>query len=119
MIDQIIATVRKLAADSPNNVYSRPGGIDSVCKYFSGKCSNGSTGCIFGQAFLELELDIDEDIDEDFGMGIVALLDIELNIEEEYHKKNWCDKVQRVQDSELSWSEAIKRADEMYPLEKV
>lgn len=116
LIESLIAKVRELAEESPDFVYEalRP----NLCFYATGQ---NCDGCIFGQALLALG--VEKDVLEGFDQrnlsgqssGIEPILDL-LDIGASERQKEWCTAVQRAQDRGASWSEAVKDADETYPL---
>ena len=48
IIDSLYDAVNKLIEENPDNLYN--GTIEDSCSYVAGKCSNGSIGCLIGQA---------------------------------------------------------------------
>lgn len=117
-IDKLIETVRRLADEHPENVY-RPASV-AHCSYVKGKCTpSRKHGCLFGQA-LRLCGVTKEELDSfevNGGGGIEMLLD-KFGIAYESNRVKWCSTVQGAQDSGRSWRDAVRRADERYPLER-
>lgn len=103
-IEDLIQTVRDLASESPDNIYNRPEGM-SVCLYNKGICTNGSVGCIFGQAFRKLGIEVDED-------GWIVIVLITVFGYQSSSQNKWCSFVQCNQDRQKTWGECIKIADE-------
>ncbi len=119
LVSNIIADVRKTAAERPSVVY-----LDKDCRYAAGNCSDGSIGCIFGQVLSNLGVDVKEYDATDNGYGENIVPDINHILNEDSFVGNerdihWCDLVQEYQDSGLSWEEAVKTADDeivnLYP----
>lgn len=103
-IDELIKEVRRLASESPDNIY-----LDRVCRYNSGENSNGSRGCIFGQAFRNLGfMQIQEE------KTVRYVLSEAQGIEGDTQLLFWCDCVQAYQDSCKAWSECVAMADNEY-----
>ncbi len=101
IIELLIAEVRKLATESPDNVYHGNG----ICSYESGHCDNGSVGCVFGQAAHNIGWNLrgEKTIDD-------RLLSCNIVMSEQQLK--WCYLVQSAQDKGRTWAEAIRYADE-------
>jgi hypothetical protein len=124
-LKQLVHKVRELATASPDNKYVTTDGKN--CFYNSGQCSNGSVGCIFGQALRALG--VTEDIDiwsvnagtaeysirslipklvaEGYMVGVTL---------EHTNILSWCAFVQSAQDEQQTWGEAIQRADGQYSI---
>lgn len=111
-LSDVIVEVRRLAANSPDNIYTAP--EKRACSNISGTCSDGSVGCIIGQAMKNCGLD--EDIlNEDSEAGIESFVD--RNILSGFRiEAIWCAKVQNRQDFQSTWGDAVKVADERCPL---
>lgn len=117
-VEKIIAKVRELAAASPENKYI--GFPDyCVCYYTAGKCSDGTEGCIIGQALVELGLLNKCDLlvyylhkgeFHNDTMFVTKLFE-KLNIKLSLVQKEWLWKVQSFQDRKHSWSSAVNSAD--------
>lgn len=98
---QLIKTVLKLGEDRPDNVYSKPEDSD-FCHYDRGKCTDGSTGCIMGQALRQLgvEATLNGAIDT-----LLTMLDVQMT---EAERTALVD-VQQRQDLEIPWGTAITK----------
>lgn len=109
---QIEKKVRELAKRSPNNVYDKDEEYGS-CFYSTGKCSDGSMGCIFGQALTVLGVNAAffDNLDKGASPYIDTVLDT-LKIKTTPKQENWALLVQDSQDGQLSWKEAVECADE-------
>ncbi len=103
-VKDIIQEVRRLAKESPDNKYEN---IDG-CFYSQGMCTNGSIGCMFGQAFKNLGIKIPDNLDRS---GIVGVLS-ELKLSEFNDHSMWCLDVQKLQDTRTTWGEAVSTADQ-------
>lgn len=101
-VEELIARVRQLAEDEFTNRYHRVGG--GSCLYDEGTCTNGSVGCIFGQAWPSLT-----------GFRPIAVFLEKLNATEE--QIEWCRSVQEDQDNAQTWGASVENADRLYPLE--
>jgi hypothetical protein len=112
-IDNLLAEVRSLAMESPDNIYHRPPQdkeFIAVCEYNRGICDNGSIGCIFGQAFRRLGVEVNK----------ICTISALMHTHFGYHPitiRNWCWTLQRHQDQGKTWGEALALADETYPLQ--
>ena len=113
MIEKIISKVRELAFHSPDNVYSV--NDEGHCLYNAGTCSDGSIGCIFGQAFKELGLDWGEWGDSNPVNCCSASQVVEhFDGETSDTMLKWCDCIQKEQDVGKSWRASISLADSEY-----
>ena len=125
---QVIAKVRELGANAPENKYVSNNGF-TICYYHIGKCTNGSTGCIVGQALMELgwvsqydllfyaheyRLYTDEHLIFNDTTNITSLFK-KLLIDCQGNELQWLARVQDKQDRGSTWGEAIKNADYSYP----
>lgn len=117
LVSDIIAEVRKIVKERPD-VYYNP---DGMCKYSEGVCSDGSIGCIFGQAFTNLGINAKKfdqypvpegmlNYGKNYIPGIDHILRHEFNCED-ILELEWCGTVQNGQDGNLSWKEAVLEAD--------
>lgn len=104
--DDVIAEVRRLAAESPDCVYESP---DGDCHYQRGECSNGSVGCIWGQALRRWGI-----IDESRERAAVLVSRYGAGLSDQQHE--WVHAVQEFQDRGESWGDAVKAADHDWPL---
>lgn len=114
-VEDLIATVRKLITETPDNVY-KPDNTVGRCFYNSGECKNGSHGCVFGQAFRLLGEEV-EDVSggDPRDTGIVSIF-WRMRIYFTPQQADWCHTVQSCQDNRQSWSKALEIADKTYPL---
>ena len=110
-IDKLIAAIRELAAESPDNIYDR--GQSHACSYVVGECSNGTQGCIVGQALRRLGL---ETPDLPTHVDIYLSLIFDCGVAGGDTRLLWVSVVQSEQDSGNTWAYAVKSADESYPL---
>lgn len=108
VIEQLVKEVRRLAAESPDNVYQ-----DFIGRYEIGKCSNGTIGCIFGQAGRNLNIDWIKDNLND-SMRIGGLIEKQ-NLGVDRKIIDWCNEVQCSQDEYSAWGICIERGDDRYP----
>lgn len=88
---------RRLAEQSPSNEYSYPVPETLKCSYRAGECSDGSIGCIIGQAILAAGLDLP-----------VGSLEIG-----RYLNSAWLRQVQLRHDMCMSWGKAVEGADKV------
>lgn len=117
----LVAKVKELAQASPDNRYSKPMEILSrvectACSNIRGLCTNGSEGCIIGQALLALG--VDRAILADHEHDSVRNL---LRATSDLYDKNtvemeWLVHVQLNQDGGLAWSYAVQEASRIYGL---
>ena len=99
--------VRLLAKESPNNVYESVSG--NGCLYTRGRCSNGSQGCIVGQALCRLGFETHCAEQDTFDVADVSTLLECLGISGD---PTWLQSVQEWQDAGFPWHRAIARADD-------
>ena len=118
--EQIEKAIRDRVAEAPDNKYKELEGSDS-CAYTVGNCSDGSTGCIFGQILpdgicnrFETVKKIEDDHGEIFyGVTTECISDVlstGLGIDDEEFL-TWCSDMQGCQDSGNHWQEALDNAD--------
>ncbi len=109
-VEELVAKVREIAKSRPDTIYY---GTEQGCEYNAGLCSDGSIGCLFGQAMKELGETYLE-----YGGFIDSVLCRRDNLNIAKHgdvKVSWCLKVQNNQDSGTDWGTCIKSADALYP----
>jgi hypothetical protein len=109
-IEQLVAEVTRLAQENPENSYEQTA---IACYYNKGTCTNGTVGCIFGQAFRNLEQPLEDIFDSHCGntgirIGIV-LKELKLNNIPEL--VNWCSEFQYWQDRHCSWNQCLVNAN--------
>lgn len=114
-IDKLISAVRGLALKSPNNVYVRPAGA-LCCSNVKGTCTDGSVGCIIGQAIriVDPTFEFINDLEEcsiRSNNKPDSLLSNKLGFDHGSDKLMWLKCVQRRQDKGDTWCEAVKYAD--------
>lgn len=116
-IDDVIAKVRELAAADPEFVYSGDAEGYPVCKYIH---KDDQPGCIFGQALLALGVSPDRlrEYDDTEDSTITSILCQLAGADRiaDAQKLAWCGQCQRAQDSNEQWAEAIREADQKYPI---
>lgn len=118
-LDQIIAEIRTIAAESPYFIYTPPEG-EAACLYVhtdpvTDEVIEGE-GCIVGQALVRLGVDADQ-----LGGTLTAdsvLRDLEKEgllttapTGADESKLSWIRNVQCHQDSGVAWREAVEQAD--------
>lgn len=109
-LENLIGEVRKLAQENPDNAYKCKDGRYVMCYYSKKTCTNGSIGCIFGQAMKRLGLDD----------NILATMENNtiMEIIPKYYPEHnrrlaiWCREVQSAQDFGWIWSKCIEAADD-------
>lgn len=118
-LDALISTVRQLAKQFPDAIYS-----EGKCLYTSGRAGNGQ-GCVLGQAAkicnpsLYKSMAISDKSCGQYGTAIYEIPSVKnakIDAERQYHphilnKINWLVEVQSLQDDETPWGECIKLAD--------
>jgi hypothetical protein len=107
-IDDVIAGVRALAAEFPECVYTSPD--DLGCYFTLGRCSNGSVGCLIGQA-VALQGGKLPDDEKVGSIEILALLHNNGIAGVPIRTLSWLVTVQGGQDSGKPWREAVAIAD--------
>ncbi len=100
--DQIIAEVRRLAAESPDFVYQKPE-FSPVCLYKHGD----GPGCLFGQALSNLGIEVDENT-----RGTINNVLDRFDVDRTDRQRCWMSTAQRRQDHGSSWAEAVRQADD-------
>lgn len=117
----LIEAVRNLAAESPDNRYMGK----SKCEYSRGRCTNGSCGCIIGQAIRKIDTEVFGVIElreaqDRFVGGILGLTEYlkerEIVFDCTDQERRWLIHVQSEQDCGKTWAVAVELADEMYHL---
>ena len=115
----LIQTVRQLANDNPTNCYE--GNKDGQgCCYARGKCSNGTIGCILGQAMIACDHEVTEYISDkerqtkQFELLYESMINEGL-IEMSRQDMIWCSEVQKYQDDGETWADAVAYADGVRP----
>ncbi len=98
-LDELVAKVREISAKRPEVSYG------GACSYDTGECSDGTVGCLIGQALDAIDWGL---YPEDSGDTISDLLE-----EEGYEdfRVAWCGMVQGHQDMSFSWGECVEYAD--------
>lgn len=118
---QLVAKVREIVSLRPGVKYKpdevrdpdNPGHVS--CLYGKGTCSDGSEGCIFGQALVALGVDRGS-LDDGEILGEISEVLDSLDIADNNGMDEWCMVVQKRQDEGKSWGEAVAIADEKFPL---
>jgi hypothetical protein len=101
-VTQVIAKVRELAKDRPNNKY-----LNKPCFYQKGECSDKTIGCIFGQVLKALGYEFVEDEPKNIS-NLMFTLGMDLGMKE----YEWVSMVQQNQDFDKTWEESVRLADE-------
>lgn len=107
--------VRKLAADSPDTLYCKPD--DSIfCSYSKGACTNGSVGCIMGQALVRCGLGTTLALAQKWGsinnfVLFITNTDLEKLPTPVVLTIRWLQEVQTQQDQGRTWRDAVALAD--------
>lgn len=121
IVDNLARKVRELAIARPETVYRpSPTGQASPatrCSYLGGTCTDGTVGCLVGQAFFAIGFTADQLRPVDH-LGIEEALENLLPSEfsaEEYRQVRWLESVQNAQDNGHPWHEAIDIADQEEP----
>lgn len=141
IVEKIVAKVREIAAARPDTVYGTyPDGTG--CLYTLGICSDGSCGCLFGQAIKEVDpkayaMIADLEIVDLGGTGTIRDIIVgnkfDMFFDEDVDPDsddsnlvamlNWCERVQMLQDGNLMqnrprkpWGEAIAEADKEFEI---
>jgi len=119
-ISEVVAQVRRLAAENPDFVYEK---VKSKSSEDSPKClytHNGKGSCIIGQAILAVDDSLYSklaDYDEGLIFGYSATIVVHDLYPEEFKKAQgemyakWLHLVQRKQDDGWTWEEAVGYAD--------
>jgi hypothetical protein len=126
VIENLVAKVRELARKRPNNIYqpvqTEPKGyIPSFrCTYLGGTCTDGTVGCLVGQALAAIGFTISrlESVDKlpiEEALEKLIARDRELT-SKEYDQINWLNAVQTAQDTGKPWCNAVAIADQEEPL---
>lgn len=107
------AEILKLVKRSPDNVYDSGEG-HGACYYHKGKCTDGSRGCIMGQALKACGV-------SDYalkGLGVETINVVCTTEEVGYSERevDWLSCLQGAQDTYKTWGSALAQANEYYPL---
>lgn len=104
-----------LCISRSDNVYTRPDAAETKCYYTKGTCSDGSTGCVFGQ-LLRDEFDLIA-VDTWSGDNSISAV-IRDNIPNApFAVRQWCSHIQIVQDEGRPWGNALGDAEDYYGLQ--
>lgn len=106
-VSDLIAKVREIAAERGDVTYC----YEEACCYASGECSDGSIGCVFGQAFAALGIDPASFDDS----PIPTIGHIIRRSRHAGEQLAWCERVQERQDAGYTWGEAVSIANAEYP----
>jgi len=105
----LIPVVRLIAAMHPDHTYRRPS--SNTCHNLADSTGHGlGHGCLIGLSLQALGVPLTV---LDNGRSIAAFLHID-GMHTKEHK--WLGCVQSCQDTELSWGQAVSRADKTFPL---
>jgi hypothetical protein len=110
----ICVNVRELSSESPDAIYGLRG---SGCRYASGSVSNGSCGCIVGQAVRRSGHD-PEPLDNARSFPVSATIALQRLLEPgswEWEELQWLRCVQLAQDDGVAWGLAVVYADTNCP----
>jgi len=119
-ISEVVAQVRRLAAENPDFVYEK---VKSKSSEDSPRClytHNGKGSCIVGQAILAVDDSLYSklsDYDEGLIFGYSATLVVHDLYPEEFEQDqgemyaSWLNWVQRKQDDGWTWAQAVRYAD--------
>jgi len=114
----LVEKVRELVDAHPDNVYTRPKSSkwgNSGCSNTAGVCTDGSEGCLIGQALKALGFPV-EDFENNGVWSLYNHKHLEpFNVGQ--REGEWLCRAQARQDGGNTWGEAVKNADAMYPLE--
>ncbi len=115
-VESLVQKVRELAAASPENLYRKPNEDKPYCSYHSGLCTNGSIGCIMGQALRLLGFDDERLVRCDGHGSIKEVLGSEQipNASDDTDRGAlawWLREVQGKQDTGFSWGQAVAEID--------
>lgn len=106
--EELEATVRRIAAESPDFTYKQEDSEDPICLY--NPSPRNPQGCIIGAALASLGLPVPESME---GEGAYTVLPTMLKVAAlPKGQSTWFDTVQGAQDGGKSWSAAVEAADE-------
>lgn len=113
-MSEVVAAVREIAAERPDVKYDVVEGAG--CLYSAGRCSDGSVGCIVGQALVKCGFDVapldTSDDENDGGIKTAGFACRHIGVEtDDFEAANWLDNAQHWQDSGHPWGDAVKFAD--------
>lgn len=113
----IVAKVKELAEASPLNRYNKTGGEGAPgCSNLQGICTNGSQGCIIGQALLALGVNRELLADHEYDSVRNLLRRTSDLYNEDTFEMNYLVYVQLNQDAEQAWGLASHNAQRMAEL---
>ncbi|MFF0498493.1 hypothetical protein ACFYU5_18960 [Nocardia aobensis] len=119
-LTEIIAEIRRIAAESPDYVYKpvvKPNSLGiGTCEYVERSADGELVGsCIVGRALVNLGVPPEVlTFTDDFtptAFGLLADLDFDVRGAE----IKWIQRVQSGQDQKMSWGDAVARADVLHP----
>jgi hypothetical protein len=103
--------VRKVANESKTTKYLPLEGPGGLCHYDKGACTNGSRGCIVGQAWRRVWKG------EATLATVIASALFDLDDDGGWQILRWLDVVQEQQDQGATWGDAVASADKSSPWE--
>jgi hypothetical protein len=110
-LNDIVTEIRRLAAESPDYVYERPGQSCVYVEYIGDELIGS---CIVGKALVNLGVNPADLLFEEIP-GAYNLLRNPVKMAPE--QVWWIDTVQGAQDDGTPWAESVAAADETHPLE--
>lgn len=115
--EQLKNEVIRIIEENPNNSYKPE--LSDVwvcrCRYTSGTCSDGSCGCLFGQALLAVGITLEQlRYFDSLDLTITRVL-IKLEIIFSQSEKDWLGAIQYTQDQGRSWKSCLRYAANRLP----
>ena len=111
-IQELAIEVRRLAVENPENIYNMDGTFKTNYSYFTGICTNGSLGCIVGQAARNIEYDdflnlAREEESKETDSTAKALFKHMFKDDEFVHERQFIFTMQSYQDDKLEWGKCL------------
>ena len=106
-------TIEKLAEESPDCTYKNS--ETCFCSYYKGTCSNGSSGCIVGQACRILGFSEEDLVGMDRHgafMEVAKSVEFKKRFSLSSKEIDWVSVIQQEQDCPNSWSKAVLAANQ-------
>lgn len=107
-LSELVKTVKAIIQSRPDVIYSTilEDGL-GACYYSKGKCSDGTLGCVFGQAFQAMGFKIPSANDSDSINSIIENFAVGVT----QRQQDMCEGIQDWQDKENTWKTSLDMAN--------
>lgn len=109
-IKTLVKTVREIVRKRPDVIYE----AKHTCSYIAGNCTDGSVGCLIGQALVKLGVTFDADeTTKRISTLVQPFRDDSTDEAKKYNDvaRDWLQHVQCAQDRKEAWIDCITYAD--------